>query len=224
MNSSGESRNYNFKTFHYFCQTLYIRRQCLCIFARLPHGASTCNQTPRNTFLAAGVKIASYWQGELCGVRFRYSYPTQWVACSWERARVSASSGSSHIRRVIKFLSGTLQSGLSAFGSDLQHKITKATLNGKVAFLFDIKYWRKIRTGGFCFIKNLIRPSQVISVITIILFSSNLSRSTLVIFSSRKSQLTSALINVKNFWDLNCIFYKMYIPLWLSPLRWLLKL
>ena len=41
------------------------------------------------------------------------------------RARVSASIGSSHIRRAIKFLRGTLQSGLSAFGSDLQHTITK---------------------------------------------------------------------------------------------------
>ena len=54
------------------------------------------------------------------------------------RARVSASSGSSHFGRAIKFLSGTLQSGLRAFGSDLQHTITEAALNGKV--VSDMKY------------------------------------------------------------------------------------
>jgi hypothetical protein len=75
MNTRGEAPNYNFKMLHCCRWTLYKRRQCRCVFASLPHCSSTCNQTPRDTFLAAGVKIASYWQGELCGVWFMYKQP-----------------------------------------------------------------------------------------------------------------------------------------------------
>jgi hypothetical protein len=117
------------------------------------------------------VKIASYWQGELYGVWFRYKQPPDpmsrmelreslGVRFKWV---VTYQTGNKILKRDVTIRFKSLPLGLATYNyTDF--------INWKSGFSFLHKILRKIRTGGLYFIKNLIPSTQLLILITIVLF------------------------------------------------------